>query len=443
MQTNGRTPRVVILGGGFAGLAAARSLHGKGLSVTIVDRQNHTLFQPLLYQVATGALDSSDVAAPIRGEVERDDVTVLLGEATAIDLETKMVELDHGEIDYDYLVIATGAKQSYFGHEEWAEFAPGLKSLEDAHEIRRRLFFAYEAAERESDADKRRAWLTFVVVGGGPTGVELSGALAEISRRSLKREYHRFNPADANIILMEGGSRILPEYPDHLSGKAREKLERKGVEVRTSTRVSGVSEEGVQAGASFVPARTVFWGAGVAASPLTRMLGAPLDHAGRVRVTSELGLPSHPEVFVVGDLAAIEQDGKPVPGLAPAAMQEGRHAAKNIVLASRGQPMLAFRYWDRGSFAVIGRGFAVGIAFTRFKLSGLIGWLGWATIHLFYLVGFRNRFAVLLNWAFAYVTKRRNAQLFTQPDLKQLPPLVEPLRPPLSTSEESHPAPPH
>jgi NADH dehydrogenase len=429
MQSNGRTPRVVILGGGFAGLAAARELHRKGPSVTLIDRQNHTLFQPLLYQVATGLLDSSEVAAPIRREVEGDDVSVLLGEATAVHVDTKTVELEHGEIDYDYLIIATGATQSYFGHEEWARLAPGLKSLDDAHEIRRRLFFAYEAAERESDPEMRRAWLTFVVVGGGPTGVELSGALAEVSRRSLEREYHRFNPADAKIILVEGGPRILPAYPDDLSAKAREKLERKGVVVRTSTMVSDVSEDGVHAGASFVPARTVFWGAGVAASPLTRTLGAPLDRAGRVRVTAELGLPAHPEVFVVGDLAAIEQDGKPVPGLAPAAMQEGRHAAKNIVLASRGQPMQPFRYWDRGSFAVIGRGFAVGIAFTRFKLSGLIGWLGWATIHLFYLIGFRNRFAVLLNWAFAYVTKRRNAQLFTHPDLKQLPPVTEPARP--------------
>jgi NADH dehydrogenase len=304
-----------------------------------------------------------------------------------------------------------------------------LKSLEDALEIRRRLFFAYEAAERETDPTVREAWLTFVVVGGGPTGVELSGALAEIAHRSLKHEYHRFNPTDAKIVLVEGGPRLVPAYPEDLSAKAKAKLERKGVDVRTSTIVSGVSEEGVQAGSTFIPARSVFWGAGVTASPLARTLGAPLDHAGRVRVTQELGVPSHPEVFVVGDLAAIEQDGKPIPGLAPAAMQEGRHAAKNIVLASRGQPMQPFRYWDRGSFAVIGRGFAVGIAFTRFKLSGLFGWLGWATIHLLYLIGFRNRFAVLLNWAFSYLTKRRNAQLFTQANLEELPRLNEPAQP--------------
>jgi NADH dehydrogenase len=427
---NGRQPRVVILGAGFAGLAAARLLHRKGLSVTVIDRQNHHLFQPLLYQVATGLLDSSEIASPIRREVESDDVSVILGQATAIDVDTKTVELEHGEITYDYLIIATGAAQSYFGHEEWARVAPGLKSLDDALEIRRRLFFAYEAAERESDPEARRAWLTFVVVGGGPTGVELSGAIAEIARHSLEHEYHRFDPADAKIMLVEGGSRLLPAYPEDLSANAKATLERKGVDVRTSTMVKGVTDEGVQAGESFIPARTIFWVAGVVASPITRTLGAPLDHDGRVRVTAELGVPSHPEVFVVGDLAAIEQDGKPVPGLAPAAMQEGRHAAKNIVRASRGKPMVPFRYWDRGSFAVIGRGAAVGIAFTRFKLSGLLGWLGWATIHLFYLVGFRNRLAVLLNWASAYVTRRRNAQLFTHADLEQLPALTEPAQPP-------------
>jgi NADH:quinone reductase (non-electrogenic) len=440
MQTNGRQPRVVILGAGFAGLAAARALHRKGLAVTVIDRQNHHLFQPLLYQVATGTLDSSEVASPIRQELERDDVSVILGQARSIDVETKTVELEHGEIAYDYLIIATGASQSYFGHDEWGQFAPGLKSLEDALEIRRRLFFAYEAAERETDPDERAAWLTFVVVGGGPTGVELSGALAEIAHRSLEHEYHRFNPADARIVLVEGGPRLVSAYPEDLSAKAKAKLERKGVDVRTSTVVSNVSEDGVQAGATFIPARTVFWGAGVTASPLARTLGAPLDHAGRVRVTPELGVPSHPEVFVVGDLAALEQDGKPIPGLAPAAMQEGRHAAKNIVLASHGQPMQPFRYFDKGSFAVIGRGFAVGMAFTRFKLSGLLGWLGWATIHLIYLVGFRARFAVLLNWAFAYVTKRRNAQLFTLPKLEELPPFNEPAQPPANTgSHAAHP----
>jgi NADH dehydrogenase len=405
-------PHVVVIGGGFAGLKAARLLAKRGFRLTLVDRRNHHVFQPLLYQVAAAVLNPSDIAAPIRRIVRGDNVTVLLGEVTAIDLAAKKVRLRNDEIQYDYVIIATGSTHSYFGHDDWAKHAPGLKTIEDALEIRKRILFAFEAAEREADPEKRKEWLTFVVVGGGATGVELAGALAEISRLSLAHDFHNFDPREAKVILVEGLPRLLTAYPEGLAVKARRSLERLGVEVRTSTLVTEVKPHGVQAGAQWIAARTVLWGAGVAASPLARSLGAPLDRAGRVQVTPELSVPGHPEAYVVGDLAAIVQDGVPVPGVAPAAMQQGVHAGKNILRQTRGEARRPFRYWDRGSFAVIGRGKAVGDAFSL-KMSGFFAWVAWLVIHIFFLVGFRNRIAVLFNWAYSFFTLRRNAQLIT------------------------------
>jgi NADH dehydrogenase len=366
-------------------------------------------------------LNPSDIAAPIRRIVRGKHVTVILGEASAIDLEKKIVSLVDGEVSYHYLVVATGSTHSYFGHDEWSEFAPGLKSIEDALQMRSRVLFAFEAAERESDPELQRQWLTFVVVGGGPTGVELAGALAEISKKALAHDFHNFDPAQAKVVLVEAGPHLLGTYPTKLSEKARRSLERLGVDVRTGTVVTDVQCDGVRAGPDWISARTVLWGAGVAASPLARTLGIPLDRAGRVRVTPQLTVPGHDDVFIVGDLAALEQDGKPIPGVAPAAMQEGKHAAKNIIRSLKGEPLLPFRYWDRGIFSVIGRGSAVGIAFEKLRVTGFLAWVAWLVIHIFFLIGFRNRLAVLFNWAYSFFTLRRNAQLITGEDVKRLP----------------------
>lgn len=414
---------VVIVGGGFAGLKAARLLANAGLRVTLVDRRNHHVFQPLLYQVATAVLNPSDIAAPIRRIIHGKNVTVLLGEVTAVDLREKKIRLGSDEIRYDYVVVATGSTHSYFGRDDWAKHAPGLKSIEDALDMRKRILFAFEAAEREPDPEKRKEWLTFVVVGGGPTGVELAGALAEIARVSLAHDFHNFDPRQARVVLVEGMSRLLTAYPEPLSVKARRSLERLGVDVRTDTRVTEVRDNGVQAGTQWIGARTVLWGAGVAASPLAKSLGAPLDRAGRVQVTPELHVPDHPEAYVVGDLAALVQDGVPIPGVAPAAMQQGTHAGKNILRMTRGEKPLPFRYWDRGSFAVIGRGAAVGDAFSL-RMSGFFAWVAWLIIHIFFLIGFRNRIAVLFNWAYSFFTLRRNAQLITGENVETLPHLA-------------------
>jgi NADH dehydrogenase len=414
-------PQVVVLGGGFGGLNAALKLRKAAVRLTLIDRRNHHLFQPLLYQVATAVLNPSDIAAPIRRVVHGEHVTVILGEATSVDLENKVVHLLDGEVPYHYLVVATGSTHSYFGHDEWADLAPGLKSIEDALQIRARVLFAFEAAERESDPELQKEWLTFVVVGGGPTGVELAGALAEIARRALTHNFQNFDPASAKVVLVEGGPHLLGAYPQSLSEKARRSLQRLGVEVRTGTVVTEVQRDGVRAGADWIAARTVLWGAGVSASPLARTLGVPLDRAGRVRVTPQLTVPGHDDVFIVGDLAALEQDGKLIPGVAPAAMQEGKHAAKNILRSLKGQPLLPFRYWDRGIFSVIGRGSAVGIAFEKLKVTGFVAWIAWLVIHIFFLIGFRNRLAVLFNWAWSFFTLRRNAQLITGEDVKRLP----------------------
>jgi NADH dehydrogenase len=407
---------VLVVGGGFGGLYTARALRHAPVHTTIVDRRNHHLFQPLLYQVATAALNPADIASPIRSVFRgQKNLSVLLADAVGVDLAAKKLILADGELPYDYLVLATGASHSYFGHPEWAPLAPGLKSIEDALEIRRRVLLAYEMAERETDRERRREWMTFVIVGGGPTGVELAGALAEISRQALSREFDQIDPTHARIILVEGAPRVLPPYPDGLSIKARRQLERLGVDVWTEARVTDVDAAGVSLGRERILARTIVWAAGVAASPLGQALGAPLDRAGRVRVGADLTLPGHGNVFVIGDLAAIEQHGEPVPGVAPAAIQMGRHAARNIRRAIAGHPTLPFRYVDRGSFATIGRGKAVGELPGGLQISGFPAWVGWLAIHIFFLIGFRNRVLVLLQWAYSYVTFRRGARLITGP----------------------------
>jgi NADH dehydrogenase len=407
---------VVIVGGGFGGLYAARALAHRPVRVTLLDRRNHHLFQPLLYQVATAALNASDIAIPLRSVLRKaTNVTVLLAEVETVDLPKRRLVLDRGEIDYDALVLAAGAGHSYFGHDEWELLAPGLKTLEDALEIRRRVLLAYEAAEREPDGAERHALLTFVVIGGGPTGVELAGALGEISRQTIARDFRRIDPTKARIILLEGGPRILPTFPDSLSRSAEAALGRIGVEVRTQAIVTRVTPDAVWIGGEQIRARTVLWAAGVAAAPLARTLGTPLDRSGRVRVEPDLSIPGHPEVFAIGDMCAfLNETGTPLPGVAPVAIQQGRAVADNVLRRLGGQPPRPFRYRDRGSMATIGRAAAVAVV-GRVKLSGLVAWLAWLLVHIMFLIGFRNRFLVLFEWAWAYVTWHRGARLITGP----------------------------
>jgi len=405
-------PQVLIVGGGFGGLSAARALAGAPIELTVLDRQNHHLFQPLLYQVAGAGLSPAEIAYPIRRILRRQaNARVLLGEAAAVDPVAKAVRLvDGSTLRYDHLVLAAGAAHSYFGRGEWERHAPGLKTLEDALEIRRRVLLAFERAEREGDPEGRRRWLTFVVVGGGPTGVEMAGAFAEIARNTLARDFRRIDPRTARVILVEAGPRVLPAYPDELSEKAKLQLEALGVQVWTASPVTEVDGEGVQVGGDRIASRTVVWAAGVAASPLARSLGAPLDRAGRVPVLPDLSVPGHPSVLVIGDLACLEQDGRPIPGVAPAAIQMGVHAARNVLHALRGEPLAPFRYRDKGQLATIGRRRAVAVL-GAVRLSGLVAWLAWLGIHVFFLIGFRNRFVVMFTWAWAYLTYDRSARL--------------------------------
>ena len=405
-------PRIVILGGGFGGLYAARELRGVDADVTVVDRRNFHLFQPLLYQVATAALNPSDIAAPIRSILRRQkNVSVILGEASSIDVNARIVKLADGEVAYDYLIVATGATHSYFAHPEWERDAPGLKTIEDALEIRRRVLLAFEEAERETDPDRQRAWLTFVVVGAGATGAELAGALSEIARQTMVRDFRRINPSSARVILVEGKERVLPTYPPDLSSKAEAQLKRLGVEVLTNAVVTSLDDREVCLGDHTIPARTVLWAAGVQASPIAKSLGVELDRAGRVLVQPDLTIDGHPEVFVIGDLAGVAG----VPGVAPAAIQEGIHAARNIERAIDRQPLRPFRYLDKGSLATIGR--AAAVADVRgVHISGFLAWLAWLFIHILYLIGFRNRLLVMLQWAWAYVTFQRGARLITRPN---------------------------
>ncbi len=416
------TPHIVIIGGGFGGLDAARGLAGAAVRVTLVDRHNYHVFQPLLYQVATASLSPGDIASPIRWILRhQQNVQVLLADARSIDPQGKRVLLDRGELTYDYLILATGATHSYFGHSEWEARAPGLKTLDDALEIRRQVLLAFEAAEREADPAARQRLLTFVIVGGGPTGVELAGALAEIARLSLPQDFRSINPRSARIILAEGGPSVLPTFPEPLRGAARHSLEKLGVEVRTDAIVSGIDNRGVTIGAERIAAQTVLWAAGVAASPLARSLGVPLDRAGRVAPEPTLALAAHPSIFVAGDLCAFTQDGLPLPGVAQVAMQQGAHAARNIRRALAGQPLEPFHYKNYGLLATIGRGSAVGDVF-GWKIHGLFGWLFWLFLHIFWLIGFRNRFVVMTEWAWSYLTLQRRVRLITGERLWPGPP---------------------
>jgi NADH dehydrogenase len=406
--------QVVILGGGFGGLNAARAFAGANVGVTLIDRHNYHLFQPLLYQVATASLSPGDVASPIRWILRRQkNVEVLLAEAREIDPVNKRVVLDRGSIAYDDLIVATGAAHSYFGHPEWEPRAPGLKTLDDALEMRRRVLLAFEAAERETDPAKQRRLLTFVIVGGGPTGVELAGALAEIARQSLVHDFRRIRPESARIILLEGSPYVLPPFPDPLRDRARRSLERLGVEVRTDAIVVGIDADGVTVKPSgHISAETVLWAAGVEASPLAKSLGVPLDRAGRVTPEPTLALGAYPNVYVIGDLCAFTQDGRMLPGLAQVAMQEGTQAGRNVLRALEGKPLGSFRYRDYGIMATIGRNSAVGDVF-GLKISGFLAWVFWIFLHIFWLIGFRNRIVVMTEWAWAYFTLQRRVRLIT------------------------------
>ena len=406
-------PHVVIIGGGFAGLDAARGLGGAAVRVTLLDRHNYHLFQPLLYQVATAALSPGDIASPIRWILRKQkNVQVLLADVHAIDTQRRVVVTDRGEVAYDFLIVAAGATHSYFGHPEWSARAPGLKTLDDALEIRRQVLLAYEAAERESDADNRQRLLTFVIVGGGPTGVELAGALAEIARQSLPQDFRSIRPESARILLVEAGPAVLSTFPETLRKRARESLEKLGVEVITGKPVTQIDGRGVAIGGEVIPAQTVLWAAGVAASPLAKSLGVPLDRVGRVTTQPTLALAEHPEVYVVGDLCAFVENGKPLPGVAQVAMQQGAHAAANIRRALGNQPQTPFHYHDYGTMATIGRNAAVGEVF-GLKISGVFGWLFWIFLHIFWLIGFRNRVIVMVEWAWSYFTQQRRVRLIT------------------------------
>ncbi|KAB7781215.1 MULTISPECIES: NAD(P)/FAD-dependent oxidoreductase [Xanthomonas] len=407
-------PHLIVVGGGFAGLWATRALARTPLRITLIDRRNHHLFQPLLYQVATAGLSAPDIAAPLRQILRhQDNVEVRLGEVVDIDKQARQVRLADGQaLAYDYLLVATGATHAYFGHDDWAAHAPGLKTLNDALQLRRHLLLAFERAEAETDPAARAAWLSFAIVGGGPTGVELAGTLAEIARHTLKHEFRHIDPAEARVRLIEAGPRVLSSFPEHLSAKAQQQLEKLGVEVLTGVPVADIDAHGYRLGDAFVPARTVVWAAGVAASPLAKTLQTPLDRSGRVQVQPDLSVPGHPELFVAGDLAALQQaDGRPVPGVAPAAKQMGRHVADTLRRRLRGDTAsVPFRYADYGNLATIGRMAAI-VHLGRLQLSGVLAWWFWLAAHVFFLIGFRNRVVVLLNWAWAYWSYQRAARI--------------------------------
>jgi NADH dehydrogenase len=406
-------PRVVIVGGGFGGLNAARRLARAPVHVTVVDRSNHHLFQPLLYQVATAGLSPADISTPIRFILRRQrNAEVMMAEVTGINIAGRRLLTHDRAIPYDYLVLATGAHHSYFGHEAWEAYAPGLKSVVDATTLRRKVLLAFEAAELTTDPQERRELLIFVIVGGGPTGVELAGAIAELAHKALARDFRHFDPASARILLVEAGPRLLPAFPEPLAQAATRKLERLGVEVRNGAAVEQIAHTGVVIAGQPLPARTVIWAAGVKASPAGTWLDAPLDRAGRVLVNPDLTLPGHPEIFVIGDTAAVMENGRPLPGVAPVAMQQGRYVGAVIQRRVAGDPTETppFHYWNKGNLATVGRSFAVA-DLGRLQLTGFIAWVAWLAIHIYYLIGFRNRLLVLIQWAWAYFTYQRGARL--------------------------------
>ncbi len=414
-MTSDARPHVVIVGSGFGGLEAARGLDGAPVRVTVIDRRNHYLFQPLLYQVATAALSPADIAYPIRSILRRQkNADVVLAEVVSIDPDRRQVSLrDGGTISYDTLVVASGARHAYFGHEDWESRAPGLKNLEDALEIRRRILLAFEEADRATDAEPRRRFLTFAIVGGGPTGVELAGAIAEISRKVLVDDFRHIDPREARVVLVEAGPRILPSYSPRSSESAAAELRRLGVEVQTGEPVTAVDDTGLVVGGRHLEAGTVLWAAGVAASPVGSFLGAPVDKNGRVVVEPDLTVPGHPEIFVIGDLALFtHQGGRPLPGVSPVAMQQGRYVARAIRARLAGRTERSFHYLDKGTMAVVGRSAAIAEVL-GLHLSGFLAWLAWSGLHIFYLIGFRNRFIVMFEWAWAYFSYQRGARLIT------------------------------
>ena len=413
MTPRKKMPKVIIVGGGFGGLTAAQALRDAALEVTLVDRTNHHLFQPLLYQVAMAGLSPAEIAMPIRSILARQrNVAVILGEVVSVNTEERTLTLKDGELSYDYLIVASGAETSYFGHAEWERVAPGLKSLDDAVEIRQRVLLAFETAERTDDEVARKRLLTFAVIGGGPTGVELAGALSELANRVLSSDFRRIDPKSSRIVLVEAGDRILPSFAPDLAERAREQLCELGVELKTKSRVTAIDDFGVSINGEALPCSVVIWGAGVRATNLTKTLSVPLDSSGRVLVEQDCSLKDHRNVFVIGDAAAFMCEGKALPGVSPVAMQQARAVARNIERDLNGEPREAFQYSDKGSMATIGRSRAIAQA-GRIHLTGFVAWLAWLFIHIWYLVGFRNRFAVLFNWIYQYVAYRRGARLIT------------------------------
>jgi NADH:quinone reductase (non-electrogenic) len=410
-----KIPRVVIVGGGFGGLEAAKKLVCESVHLTVVDRTNYHLFQPLLYQVATAALSPADIAAPIRAVLQKcKNAEVMLAEVQSVDVNTRVVHTGDLNVQYDYLILATGARHSYFGHPEWERLAPGLKSLEDAVEIRRRILLAFEYAEKISDPAARAAAMTFVIIGGGPTGVEMAGAIAEIARHTLARDFRHIDPSSARVVLIEGESQVLATFPEDLRTSAMKQLQDLGVEIRTGVRATDLTEAGLRVGDEFIPCRVKIWAAGNTASFVGKSLGVPVDRVGRVIVQDDLTIPGHPEVQVIGDLANFTgKDGKSLPGVSPVAMQQGRHAARNIMNMIEGRKPQRFWYFDKGSMATIGRNKAVA-DLRLLHLSGLPAWVAWAFVHILFLVGFRNRVVVLVQWAWAYFTFNKGARLITR-----------------------------
>jgi NADH:quinone reductase (non-electrogenic) len=436
-NTGDSHPRVVIVGGGFGGLKAARSLARLPVQITLVDRKNHHTFQPLLYQVATAGLSPAEIAAPMR-EIfaQHDNIEVLLGDVTGFDLERRLVKLQGFELSYDYLIVAAGATHAYFGHEEWEPLAPGLKTIEDALEMRRRILLAYEIAEREAALTGHHRRVNFVVVGAGPTGVELAGTLAEIAHKSLSENFRNINPAETRILLLEAGGHMLNAYPEDLQRSAVKQLQHLGVEVRTNAAVTDVRSGEVRVGDEVIPAAVVLWAAGVLASPLGRALGAPVDRVGRVLVEPDLSIAGHREVFVIGDLASLKDEhGKPLPGVAPVAMQQGKYVARQIAADLAGGLRQAFRYVDKGSLATIGRAAAIA-QFGKLHISGFPAWLSWLFIHIFFLIGFRNRILVMIQWAWSYLTYERSARLITDASREASAPGVEHVERVVSAEQE-------
>jgi NADH dehydrogenase len=409
-------PRVVVVGAGFGGIMTARNLKGADVRVTVVDRANHHLFQPLLYQVATAALSPAHIAAPIRDVLHNQkNAEVFLAEVTGVDTAAKRVLLRSGDpIPYDYLVLAPGSKYNYFGHDEWEENAPSLKTLADAVSIRQDILLAFEAAEMETDPERRRALLTFALVGGGPTGVELAGSIAELAHRAMHQDFRHIRPEEARILLLEASPKILSMFPDNLATDARKALERLGVEVRTGAKVESVEPGGVVVNGERIPCSTVLWTAGVVAAPVGKWLGIETDKGGRIQVGPDLSVPGHPDIFVIGDAARVEHEGKPLPGVAPVAMQQGRYVARLLRARIAGQTVEPFHYHDKGNLATVGRSFAI-LDLGRLKLSGFIAWVLWLFIHIWYLIGFRNKLSVFFQWAYAYFTWQRAARLITGP----------------------------